>query len=124
MTDQIEFDVDADGVGLISVRRPEKLNAVTKSMSAELFSVVDRVAADPAVRALVITGEDERAFCLGSDISEVTPIPIRGPSTASSSSGLVAMAVRCFCASCWAPVIQWLPKVDPRRRYRLAGSGR
>jgi enoyl-CoA hydratase/carnithine racemase len=70
MTDQVEFDV-TDGVGLITLCRPEKLNAVTKAMSAELFAVVQRVAADPSIRALVVTGAGTRSFSVGSDIGEV-----------------------------------------------------
>ena len=75
MIDQVGFELDDDGVGLITLRRPEKLNAVTKAMSAELFSVVSRVAEDRTVRALVITGAGERAFSVGSDIGEVDAYP-------------------------------------------------
>ena len=71
MSDQVGFEVDDAGVGLITLRREEKLNAVTKAMSAELFALVNRVAADPDVRALVITGAGRRAFSVGSDIGEV-----------------------------------------------------
>lgn len=70
MTEQVGFDIDG-GVGLITLRRPEKLNAVITAMSAELFAVVQQVADDPAVRALVITGAGERSFSVGSDMGEV-----------------------------------------------------
>ncbi len=75
MNDQVHFDVDADGVGMITLRRPEKLNAVTRAMSAELFAIVRRVADDPTVRVLVVTGSGERSFCVGSDIGEVEAYP-------------------------------------------------
>src|ERR1700712_4520939 len=70
MTDQVGFDVDG-GVGLITLRRPEKLNAITSEMSARLFAVVQQVAGDPDIRVLVITGSGERSFSVGSDIGEV-----------------------------------------------------
>ncbi len=68
----IEFEV-TDGVGLITLQRPQKLNSVTKAMSAELLALVQNVAED--VRVLVVTGAGERAFCVGSDISEVDQYP-------------------------------------------------
>jgi enoyl-CoA hydratase/carnithine racemase len=74
MTDQVGFEIDG-GVGVITLRRPEKLNAVTKAMSTELFAVVQRVAEDSAVRALVVTGAGNRSFSVGSDIGEVDAYP-------------------------------------------------
>jgi enoyl-CoA hydratase/carnithine racemase len=70
MTEQVTFEVDG-GVGVVTLRRPEKLNAVTTAMSATLFDVVQQVAADPTIRALVVTGSGERSFSVGSDIGEV-----------------------------------------------------
>ncbi|WP_049579008.1 enoyl-CoA hydratase/isomerase family protein [Streptomyces sp. SBT349] len=60
-----------DRVALITLNRPEKLNAVTAAMSAELTRLADRCNADDAVRAVVLTGAGERAFCAGSDIGEL-----------------------------------------------------
>ena len=70
MTDQVGFDVDG-GVRQINQRRPEKLNAITTEMSTRLFEVVQQVAGDPGIRALIITGTGERSFSVGSDIAEV-----------------------------------------------------
>jgi len=70
VTAEVEFEVD-HGVGIITLRRPDKLNAVTKTMSAALFDLVERVEADDDVRTLVVTGAGERAFCVGSDVAEV-----------------------------------------------------
>ena len=70
----VSFDLD-DGVGFITLRRPEKLNAVTSAMSAELFALVERVGSDPSIRVLVITGEGDRAFSVGSDVGEVEDYP-------------------------------------------------
>jgi enoyl-CoA hydratase/carnithine racemase len=70
----VEFSV-AGGVGTITLNRPEKLNAVTKAMSADLLSLVERVGDDRNVRVLVITGAGERSFSVGSDIGEVDAYP-------------------------------------------------
>ncbi|MDT0444708.1 enoyl-CoA hydratase/isomerase family protein [Streptomyces johnsoniae] len=60
-----------DRVALITLNRPEKLNAVTAAMSAELTRLADRCNAADEVRAVVLTGAGERAFCAGSDIGEL-----------------------------------------------------
>ncbi len=61
-----------DGVGVITLDRAEKHNAVTTAMSARLFEIVASVAAGvDGVRVLVVTGAGERAFSVGSDIGEV-----------------------------------------------------
>jgi enoyl-CoA hydratase/carnithine racemase len=70
MSDHIGFDVE-HGVGVITLRRPEKLNAVTKEMSSRLLGLVETLDAREDVRVLVLTGEGQRSFCVGSDIGEV-----------------------------------------------------
>jgi enoyl-CoA hydratase/carnithine racemase len=64
----IAYDV-ADGVATITLDRPAKLNAFTVGMMDELLDVLDRVDADDAVRAVIVTGAG-RAFCAGADLSE------------------------------------------------------
>src|SRR3972149_9871081 len=54
-------------VGLITLNRPEKLNAWTPQMEAEFIDAVNRSAADRGISALVVTGAG-RAFCAGADI--------------------------------------------------------
>jgi len=63
----IRYDVK-DGVAVMALSRPEKLNAFTGRMMHEMIEVLDRVDADDAVRALIVTG-DGRAFCAGADLS-------------------------------------------------------
>jgi 2-(1,2-epoxy-1,2-dihydrophenyl)acetyl-CoA isomerase len=58
------------GVGLITLNRPEKLNAFADRMREELAEVVTDVAADTAIRAVVITGAG-RAFCAGADVARM-----------------------------------------------------
>ena len=55
-------------VALITLNRPEKLNAWTPKMELEFIDAVERAASDPGVGALVITGAG-RGFCAGADIS-------------------------------------------------------
>ena len=64
---EVRYEVE-DGVCTITLHRPEKLNAVTSTMLAELVQALDRADADDAVRALIVTGAG-RAFCAGADLS-------------------------------------------------------
>ena len=63
----LSYSVD-QGVALVTLNRPEKLNAFTGQMRDELLEVFDETDADDAVRAVVITGAG-RAFCAGADLS-------------------------------------------------------
>ena len=66
MYKQITYEVDAP-VGLITLNRPERLNAWTTHMGNEVMDAVGRAARDPAVVAIVITGAG-RGFCAGADL--------------------------------------------------------
>lgn len=60
-----------DAVGVLTMNRPKALNALNSATIAELDQVLQREAADPAVKALVVTGAGEKAFVAGADISEM-----------------------------------------------------
>ncbi len=59
-----------DAVRVLTITRPEKLNALNRAMLAALQSRLDALAADPALRVLVITGAGGKAFVAGADIAE------------------------------------------------------
>jgi enoyl-CoA hydratase/carnithine racemase len=56
-----------DGVGLLTLDRPERLNAWTDTMASEVAMLLADADADPAVRVVVITGAG-RGFCAGADM--------------------------------------------------------
>jgi enoyl-CoA hydratase/carnithine racemase len=62
-------------VALITLDRPDKLNAMTPEMTEELRVHVAAVNADDAVRAVVLTGAGQKSFCAGSDIRELDAYP-------------------------------------------------
>ena len=57
-------------VQVISLNRPDRLNAMTKGLVDELLPVLEAAAADPAIRAVVLTGVG-RGFCAGGDLGEI-----------------------------------------------------
>ncbi|MEM7218483.1 MAG: enoyl-CoA hydratase-related protein [Pseudomonadota bacterium] len=65
----IEIDVDA-GVATITLNRPERLNAWTYEMGAELQAAIEAGNADNAVEAFVVTGAG-RGFCAGADVKDL-----------------------------------------------------
>ncbi len=65
---QIQYAV-ADGIATITMYRPEKMNAFTNVMMREMCSAFDLVDADDAVRAVIVTGSGDRAFCAGADLT-------------------------------------------------------
>ncbi|HEX4179333.1 MAG TPA: enoyl-CoA hydratase-related protein [Caulobacteraceae bacterium] len=66
MTDQL-LETHADGVATLTMNRPEARNALSSEMQAALTEAVNRLAGDPAVRAVVLTGAGG-AFCAGGDV--------------------------------------------------------
>lgn len=71
--------VRLDGVGLVTLNRPERRNAYTARMGIELHEAFAELEADEAVRAIVVTGAG-RDFCVGADLE-------RGGDTFKSSPG-------------------------------------
>jgi enoyl-CoA hydratase/carnithine racemase len=59
----------AEGVGLVTLNRPARLNAITFGMFDEWRTVCEEVAADDGIRVLVVTGAG-RAFCAGLDLAD------------------------------------------------------
>ena len=59
----------ADGIATITLNRPEKMNAFTRTMQDEIRAAMDDIDADDAVRAVIFTGAGDRAFCAGADLT-------------------------------------------------------
>lgn len=59
----------ADGVAMITLNRPDKLNAFNEAMHSELAHAFDRIEAEESIRAAILTGAG-RAFCAGQDLGD------------------------------------------------------
>ncbi|MEU6595511.1 enoyl-CoA hydratase/isomerase family protein [Streptomyces sp. NPDC046881] len=72
----VRLDVgEGTGVAVVTLDRPGRLNAVDLTMVGELAEVWRRLRFDDTVRAVVLTGSGERAFCTGIDRDAVVPQP-------------------------------------------------
>src|SRR5438874_5339362 len=70
MADQVVLVEKTEGVAIITMNRPEQLNAMNQRLSAELHEAVKHMNADDEVGCIVITGAGKRAFSAGGDIHE------------------------------------------------------
>ena len=59
-----------NGICTITINRPDKLNALNKTVVAELSNVIDEVNNNPEIKSAIITGAGPKAFVAGADISE------------------------------------------------------
>jgi 3-hydroxypropionyl-coenzyme A dehydratase len=81
----IQIERLPDEIAIITINRPEVLNAINVDVIAELSSAIDIVSVDDNVKVVVITGKGERSFCAGADIRYVANIdPIEAERYASS----------------------------------------
>src|SRR3546814_12108724 len=65
--DQIRLDKQ-EGIALLTLHRPDRMNAFTTEMMLEIVAALDECDADDAVRAVIFTGAGERAYCAGADL--------------------------------------------------------
>lgn len=71
--EQLLYAVD-DSVATITLNRPQRMNALTKVLEAELRTAIEQAGRDEAVRAIVLTGAG-KAFCAGMDMEELEVLP-------------------------------------------------
>ncbi|BAU85853.1 enoyl-CoA hydratase [Streptomyces laurentii] len=69
MADTVLYEV-SDGLATITLNRPEAMNAMNVAAKVALRDAAEAAAADPAVRAVLLTAAGERAFCVGQDLKE------------------------------------------------------
>ncbi|MFW6193703.1 MAG: enoyl-CoA hydratase/isomerase family protein [Gemmatimonadota bacterium] len=70
MSDVLTTERLEEGVGLLTVNRPDKMNALNGEVRRAVFEALDELEEDDDVRVVVLTGAGDRAFVAGADISE------------------------------------------------------
>ena len=58
----------SDGILTITLNRPDRMNAFTTAMMKEMVAAFDMADADDSIRAVIVTGSGDRAFCAGADL--------------------------------------------------------
>lgn len=79
---------DLDGAKIITLRRPEAMNALHDQMTDEILTVIKAYENDPAIKGFVLTGYGDRAFCAGADIGKF-------PTLLGNKSASIDYAVSC-----------------------------
>jgi enoyl-CoA hydratase/carnithine racemase len=90
----------SDGVATITLNRPDRLNSFNTVLTRELHGLWRDLRFDDAVRAVVLTGAGDRAFCTGIDRHDEIPQP-RGPWMMDDPGLLLGPKT----ADCWKPVV-------------------
>lgn len=67
-----------DGTLIVTINRPDKMNALNKDVIEELGKVVDDICSNPDIKSAILTGAGEKAFVAGADISEFTSLDAEG----------------------------------------------
>src|SRR6266478_2371080 len=75
MPDKVVRYEAQDGVALITLDRPDVLNAMNNQMRTELFEIFTRLRMDESVKVVVVTGGGDRAFSAGADVREFLEPP-------------------------------------------------
>ena len=88
-------------VALVRLERAEKLNALTREMLDKLSAVFAGIEEEGSVRAVILTGAGERAFCAGTDIEELALLDAEGARRAALRGQAVCEQIE----NCPVPVI-------------------
>jgi enoyl-CoA hydratase/carnithine racemase len=67
----IVHEMISDGIMVVTLNRPDKLNALDVPSKERLANIWSDAAADPQLRVIVLRGAGEKAFCSGSDVKEI-----------------------------------------------------
>jgi enoyl-CoA hydratase/carnithine racemase len=74
MQETVTLDLDKRGIATVRINRPERRNALSIAANAALFDCWERIDAEPAVRAVILTSADCGTFCAGMDLKEAAQI--------------------------------------------------
>jgi enoyl-CoA hydratase len=106
-----------DGVAVVTLNRPEAMNALSKALRAALQTAIAELDADPEVKVIVLTGAGERAFTAGLDLKELSTDPLgMGAANATDPAENPAQAV----LSCSKPIIGAINGVAITGGFELA----
>ena len=71
----VDYTKRDDGIAVLTLDRPDALNAFNVQMRDDVYEVLTAVRDDPDVHGLLVTGAGDRAFCAGADLTEFGSAP-------------------------------------------------
>jgi 2-(1,2-epoxy-1,2-dihydrophenyl)acetyl-CoA isomerase len=93
-TGDLLWEVTTEGVGWLTLNRPQVGNAITADQRVRVIDLLDAASGDQRVRAVVLTGAGERHFCTGADLSgPAVPSELRSEGAPERPAGSVARAI-------------------------------
>lgn len=93
-TGDLLWEVTTEGVGWLTLNRPQVGNAITADQRGRVIDLLDAASGDERVRAVVLTGAGERHFCTGADLSgPAVPSELRSEGAPERPAGSVARAI-------------------------------
>ncbi|NED60955.1 enoyl-CoA hydratase, partial [Streptomyces sp. SID10244] len=98
------FELTSGGVAVLTLNRPERLNAWASDIAHDLYAHIDSAEADPAVRVILITGQG-RAFCAGAHMGTVDQVSSLGEGEAVDVGAAVGERPAHFLMGVRKPVI-------------------
>lgn len=102
--DPVLYELRDSGVAVLTLNRPERMNGWGGGLAAKFYALLDEAEADPAVRAIVVTGAG-RAFCVGADMGDLSSIEKANTNGENDISTLVGERHPHFVATLRKPVI-------------------
>ena len=78
----------AAGYALLTLNRPDKLNALTSVMKTDLFDFLETLKYEQQLRAVILTGAGDKSFCAGTDIAELYELSGQGREVSESGQTL------------------------------------
>lgn len=109
---------DRDGVKIVTIRRPQAMNALNDEVADEILSVLTEFADDVTVKGFVITGYGKAAFSAGADIGKFPEM--LGDSVASAQYARDCAKVQCFMDQMNKPVVAALNGLAMGGGFELA----
>jgi len=79
MSDAILYTVDADGIAILTINRPDQRNCLSKEVRDALRAAWQRFEADGAAKIAILTGSGHKAFCAGGDLKEMVETGLKVP---------------------------------------------